>query len=128
MQLDHATIVTDQLDSTCRFLAEVVGLTRGARPPFAVDGGWFYAAGRPVIHVVRATVAATAARSVPRIDHVALRIEDRDEWHALVERLDHRGIGYQLSEVPLSNELQLFVALAPGVAFEFVTALGPAAH
>jgi len=32
-------------------------------------------------------------------------------------------VPYQLAEVPLIQELQLFVALAPGVVIELVTAL-----
>jgi catechol 2,3-dioxygenase-like lactoylglutathione lyase family enzyme len=128
MRLDHATIVTDDLDGVCRFFAEVAGLTRGPRPPFAVDGGWFYADGRPVIHVVRATQPAMPGRGVPRIDHVALRVDGRDAWAALIARVQRHGLPHQVARVPLSGELQLFVPLAPGVMVEFVTALqeGPA--
>ncbi|MEK6420265.1 MAG: VOC family protein [Burkholderia gladioli] len=122
MRLDHATIVTDDLDGVCRFFAEVAGLTRGPRPPFAVDGGWFYAEGRPVIHVVRATQPAPAARGVPRIDHVALRVDDHDAWAALGARIERHGLPHQMAHVPLSGELQMFVALAPGVTVEFVMA------
>lgn len=123
MRLDHATIVTDDLDGVCRFFAEVAGLTRGPRPPFAVDGGWFYAEGRPAIHVVRATQPAMAGRGVPRIDHVALRVDDGDAWAALIARVQRHGLPHQVARVPLSGELQLFVPLAPGVTVEFVTAL-----
>jgi hypothetical protein len=31
------------------------------------------------------------------------------------------GVPYELSEVPLTGECQLFVAMAPGVVIEFVT-------
>ncbi|KAF1029630.1 MAG: hypothetical protein GAK40_00397 [Burkholderia plantarii] len=127
MRLDHATIVTDDLDGVCRFLRDVAGLVRGPRPPFAVDGGWFYAEGRAVIHVVRATQPAMQpamlGRTVPRIDHVALRVDDRLAWDALLERVRRHAIRHQLSAVPLSNELQLFVPLAPGVTIEFVMAI-----
>jgi len=59
----------------------------------------------------------------PRIDHVAFRVASGVEWHALVERLAAHRVPYQLAEVPASAEVQLFVALAPGVAVEFVTSL-----
>jgi hypothetical protein len=59
----------------------------------------------------------------PRIDHIAFRIESAVEWQALLDRLRAADVGYQLAEVPLSAERQLFVALAPGVVVEFVTAL-----
>jgi catechol 2,3-dioxygenase-like lactoylglutathione lyase family enzyme len=122
MHLDHATIVTADLDTTRRFFVDVVGLADGTRPPFGIRGHWLYASGRPVIHLVEATVPAPAGRVAPRIDHIALRIESPAEWQALLDRLRAAGVGYQLADVPLAGELQLFVALAPGVVVEFVTA------
>jgi catechol 2,3-dioxygenase-like lactoylglutathione lyase family enzyme len=123
MNLDHAAIVTADLDAAHRFFVDVVGLVDGARPPFGVRGYWLYAAGRPVVHLVDATVPAYAGRAAPRIDHIAFRIESAAEWQALLDRLRAADVGYQLAEVPLSAERQLFVALAPGVVVEFVTAL-----
>lgn len=127
MQLDHATIVTADLDAARRFFVDVVGLTQGARPPFSIDGYWLYANGRPLVHLIDATVAAQVGRVAPRIDHIAFRLESADEWQALSQRLRATDTPYQLAEVPQMGpqqaELQLFVALAPGVVIEFVTAL-----
>ena len=128
MHLDHATIVTAELDTARRFFVDVVGLVDGVRPPFGIRGHWLYAAGRPVVHLVDATVPARAGRAAPRIDHIAFRIETTAEWQALLGRLHAAGVGYQLAEVPLAAELQLFVALAPGVVVEFVTAWRLAHH
>ncbi|MFM0046246.1 VOC family protein [Paraburkholderia sediminicola] len=126
MQLDHATIVTADLDTARRFFVDVVGLAQGARPPFSIDGYWLYANGRPVIHLIDATVPAIAGRAAPRIDHIAFRLESADEWQALLQRLHAADMPYQRAEVPQMGaqqaELQLFVALAPGVVIEFVTA------
>jgi catechol 2,3-dioxygenase-like lactoylglutathione lyase family enzyme len=126
MQLDHATIVTPDLDRARRFLVEVAGLEDGPRPPFRIGGHWLYAGGRPVIHLVEATRVALAAGrpslTAPRIDHVALRIDDGAQWQALLARLAKSGTAYQLAEVPLASEVQLFVELAPAVVIEFVTA------
>ncbi|MEA3083115.1 MAG: hypothetical protein QOC89_812 [Paraburkholderia sp.] len=127
MQLDHATIVTAELDTARRFFVDVAGLTQGARPPFSVDGYWLYANGRPLIHLIGATVPAVAGRAAPRIDHIAFRLDSADEWRALLQRLHAADTPYQLAQVPPMGpqqaELQLFVALAPGVVIEFVTAL-----
>jgi catechol 2,3-dioxygenase-like lactoylglutathione lyase family enzyme len=132
MQLDHATIVTPDLDRVRRFLVEVAGLEGGARPPFRIGGHWLYAGGRPVIHLVQAPRVALAAGRpslmAPRIDHIALRIDDGDEWQALLARLATSGTAYQLAAVPLAVEVQLFVELAPAVVIEFVrhvSAYGP---
>lgn len=123
MHFDHATIVTSDIDGIRRFFNEVVGLDTGPRPPFSVDGYWLYLDNRPVIHVTRATRPAQLGPTAPRIDHIAFRINTHCEWGALIERLTRWHIPYSLSEVPLSNELQLFVSIAPGVAVEFVTTL-----
>ncbi|MGH8780951.1 VOC family protein [Paraburkholderia sp.] len=129
MHLDHATVVTPDLERARRFFVDVVGLAEGARPPFGIGGYWLYAGGRPVIHLVNATVpGSSAGRPAPRIDHIAFRIDGLDEWQALLARLDAAQTVYQLAEVPLADELQLFVALAPGVVIEFVTARRHAHH
>lgn len=122
MQLDHATIVTDDIEGVRRFFDDVAGLDTGPRPPFGVDGFWLYLNRRPAIHITQATVAGSTGLRVPRIDHIALRIEDQQEWSALVERLRAHRVQYQLAVVPLSNEQQLFVSIAPGVHIEFVMA------
>jgi catechol 2,3-dioxygenase-like lactoylglutathione lyase family enzyme len=128
MHLDHATIVTPDLDAARRFFVDIVGLTDGARPPFRVDGAWLYADGRAVIHLVDATAPVgvrgepAPGRAAPRIDHIAFRVDSGDAWRALVARMDAAGVGYQRADVPLTHEVQLFVALAPGVVIEFVTA------
>ncbi len=127
MQLDHATIVTADLDTARRFFVDVAGLTQGARPPFSIDGYWLYANGRPLIHLIDATVPAVAGRTAPRIDHIAFRLESAAEWQALLGRLHAHGVDYQTARVPQMGpqeaQAQLFAALAPGVVIEFVTAL-----
>jgi catechol 2,3-dioxygenase-like lactoylglutathione lyase family enzyme len=127
MQLDHATIVTADLDFARRFFVDVAGLAQGARPPFSVDGYWLYANGRPLIHLIDATVPAVTGRTAPRIDHIAFRLESAAEWRALLGRLHAHGVDYQTAYVPQMGpqeaQAQLFVALAPGVVVEFVTAL-----
>lgn len=121
MHIDHATIVTPDLDAARRFFVDVVGLTDGARPPFGVAGHWLYAGGRPVIHLVDSTLPGHTGRVTPRIDHIAFRLDGADEWEALHARLE-------TADVPLSGEVQLFVALGAGVVVEFVTAARHAAH
>lgn len=127
MQLDHATIVTADLDTARRFFVDVVGLTQGPRPPFSVGGYWLYANGRAVIHLVEATVPGNSSRAAPRIDHIAFRLESAAEWQALLARLRASGVVYRTAQVPpmapQKAAMQIFVALAPGVVVEFVTAL-----
>lgn len=120
MKLDHATIVTGELETARRFLCSVAGLSEGPRPAFDVSGRWFYTNGQPAVHVIEAADRPAATRTPARIDHLALRIDDATEWAALIELIRAAEVSYEFAEVPLTNERQLFVALAPGVVIEFV--------
>jgi catechol 2,3-dioxygenase-like lactoylglutathione lyase family enzyme len=121
MKLDHATIVTADLEAARSFLCSIVGLSEGPRPPFGIDGHWLYADGQPAVHLIEAPDATSARQTSPRIDHVGLRVNTAHEWSALLERMRLSGVPYHLSEVPLMGERQLFVAMAPGIVIELVT-------
>lgn len=101
-------------------------MTSGSRPPFGVDGYWLYLGDQAVVHLIdnpAGLAPASASRATTRIDHVALRVESPAEWRALHGRLRENGVPFSEAEVPVSGERQLFVALAPNVVIEFVTAL-----
>ncbi|MDB5986046.1 MAG: hypothetical protein JWR16_1099 [Nevskia sp.] len=121
MKLDHATIVTDDLEAARHFLCAVVGLSEGPRPPFGASGHWLYADGEPVIHLIGRAPVSSSLPSSTRIDHIGLRIHSAQEWSALLERMQGCGIPYEISEVPLTGERQLFLAMAPGVVIELVS-------
>ena len=125
MKLDHVTIVTGDLEAARSFLCSIVGLREGPRPPFGVGGYWLYADGQPVIHLIEAGSALSTRPASPRIDHVGLRVKSAQEWEALLERMRLSGVSHELSEVPLTGERQLFVAMAPGVVIELVTERQP---
>lgn len=121
MKLDHATIVTGDLEAARSFLCSIVGLSEGPRPPFSIGGHWLYAEGQPAVHLIEAPDATSARQASPRIDHIALRVNTAHEWSALLERMRLSRVPYELSEVPLTGERQLFVAMAPGIVIELVT-------
>src|SRR5882757_4412177 len=121
MKLDHATIVTENLEVARRLLCNVVGLKEGPRPPFGSNGHWLYADGQPVIHLIERAATPSAQPASTRIDHVGLRVASTQEWSGLLKRLRSCGIPFELSEVPQTGERQLFLAVAPGVVIELVT-------
>ncbi|WP_397452831.1 VOC family protein [Pseudomonas sp. NA-150] len=120
MHLDHANIVTSDLDMIVRFFTDVLGFTTGPRPNFRTPGHWLYSEGRPLIHLSQATGGLPTASVSPRIDHIALRIANLDEWSALLDRLKAHGIEYQLSAPNDGSDLQLWVSPAAGVTIEFI--------
>ena len=127
MRLDHVTIVASDCAPLRRFFVEIAGMDDGARPAFGVGGHWLYLDGQPALHLIErpaplASSRITIGRAAARIDHLALRIDSASEWRALLRRLRDCGTPYQLSDMRMLREQQLFVALAPDITVEFVIA------
>jgi len=72
-RMDHFTIVTDDVERTREFYAEL-GLTPGARPRFARDGLWLYVGERPLLHVIETSAMPETRRGV--LDHMAFFTSD----------------------------------------------------
>ena len=58
--IDHVTIVVKDLEVSCRFYAEVLGMTPQVRPDFGFPGAWFQA-GNTQIHMNLESPAAGRA-------------------------------------------------------------------
>lgn len=119
MQLDHFTLVSPDIERLRRFFVDVAGLADGPRPAFGIAGHWLYQGEQAVLHLVAGERGATACGAT-RIDHVALRVGSPAAWDALLERLHTSGTPYQAGAIDALGRRQLFVALAPGTAVEFV--------
>ncbi|MFY1667286.1 VOC family protein [Pseudomonas sp. Pseu.R1] len=122
MYLDHANIVTPDLDATVRFFTEVIGLRAGHRPNFRVPGVWLYRDERPLIHLSQATGGSPATWLSSRIDHIALRVADPTEWTALLDRVNASGLDHQIHTPDDGSDFQLWVPLAAGVTVEVIVA------
>ena len=111
--LDHFTIVTADLGAARRFYVEMLGLTEGERPPFAVPGAWLYCGGAPVVHLV----AGGEGNGGPTgaVDHLALHASN---LAATVARLRQFGVDYDLRTVPGLGLRQVFVRDPDGVKIE----------
>jgi catechol-2,3-dioxygenase len=94
------------LDELRTFYCDVVGLKEGARPPFRFFGYWLYAGENPILHLSEARPEENRAGGVVNtFDHVAFTCTGRGEIEATLAR---RGVAYQRSEVPLTQQVQLF--------------------
>ena len=120
IRLDHYNIRVplSQLQALCRFYSDVLGLTVGERPPFRTTGYWLYAGGHPLLHLVAyepGLADAAAPASTGRFNHIALKCSDFD---AVAGRLDAHGVAYQVEEVPLVRQRQIFFTDPAGVNVE----------
>lgn len=127
MQLDHITIVASDCSCLRSFFVDVAGMQEGPRPAFGVGGYWLYLDQRAVVHLierpqVQPAGSITNGAAPARIDHMALRIDSGAEWHKLLQRLRDHQLPYQLSDMRVLQEQQLFVSPAPEVTVEFVIA------
>lgn len=108
--VNHFTILTDDLATTLAFYAEHLDLAPGPRPPFTFPGAWLYprsadpASAAAVLHVVAGRDRKQLIPGV--IDHMAFSASN---LLAAVERLNARGIAYELRRLPGDfNVWQLF--------------------
>ena len=69
--MNHFTVLTDNLDKTLTFYAELLDLHPGARPPFKFPGAWLYARGGndPILHIIAGKPKEQLVKGV--IDHMA---------------------------------------------------------
>jgi catechol 2,3-dioxygenase-like lactoylglutathione lyase family enzyme len=116
LRLDHVNISgPPSLVEECRrFYVEVIGLTEGDRPPFTSRGFWLYAAGQPVVHLTE-RAAGSGMQPAGSFDHYAFVCSGLDEAK---RRLDRSGVPFEVSEVPLTGQVQIFVRDPAGVALE----------
>jgi catechol 2,3-dioxygenase-like lactoylglutathione lyase family enzyme len=119
MNLDHVTLVSNDVEPLHRFFRDVAGLAEGPRPAFGVRGHWLYLNEHPLVHLIEAEVSPQPVEPASRIDHVALRVEGSDEWHSLLQRLRQTDLHFGLGE-GAGGELQLFVEPLPGITIEFI--------
>jgi catechol 2,3-dioxygenase-like lactoylglutathione lyase family enzyme len=118
--IDHATIVTRDLDATRDFFVKAIGLEVGYRPPFRFPGHWLYAGGRPILHLAPLGGDRPADGA---IDHFSFATDDLS---ACMDRLDGAGVAYACQPLPDGQGSQAFCRDPNGVLIEITCRAGPA--
>jgi catechol 2,3-dioxygenase-like lactoylglutathione lyase family enzyme len=125
-QLEHYLVLTDDLEVTCDFYRDALGLREGARPPLGFPGYWLYVGDVPCIHIaewdtyrthsIAAGISVTApAPGTGPLDHIAFNAVDLG---AVKARLAAHKIEYSVNEVPKAGLIQLFLKDPNGVKIE----------
>lgn len=111
------------LDALRDFYRDVLGLTVGARPPFATHGYWLYAGERDVLHLSVARPGQDWQRGdISSFDHAAFRCTDPQGFEHKLQRL---GLEYRRAEVRQTGQLQLFLRDPAGNGVELNFAFAP---
>ncbi|WAT16881.1 VOC family protein [Aurantiacibacter sp. MUD11] len=122
--LDHVNIITDRLDETADWYAEMLNLERRDGPPPLTPqtAQWMFdAEGRAIIHINSVDCVRAYDREVQpgaltgALHHVALRLEGYEDMKA---RLDAKGADYQENLVEAINLRQIFTADPNNVLLE----------
>lgn len=122
--LDHVNIITDDLDGTAQFYAQLLGLERRAAPPPLTPqtATWMFdSEDRGIIHINSLDCTRVYDREVTpgaltgALHHVALKCTGYDEMKA---RLDARGADYQENLVEAIGLQQIFTADPNNVLLE----------
>ena len=119
--LEHALVLTDDLEATRAFYCDVLGFETGERPPLEFPGYWLYLDGVACVHVAeRAAYEAEVDRVGLRraegpVDHLAFAAGD---YEGLVARLRTTGVRAVSNDVPAAGIRQLFLDDPNGVRVE----------
>ncbi|HEX6767331.1 MAG TPA: VOC family protein [Polyangiaceae bacterium] len=103
-EMNHFTVLTDDLERTRAFYEGLLGLREGPRPPLGFPGAWLYAGERPILHVIAGRALPAERRGV--LDHMAFSAKGLAD---VARRLDGAGIAYDLKRQAESRVWQLFV-------------------
>jgi len=124
-RVDHVNIrvAAEEIPALSVFYVDVVGLRVGPRPPFRSPGVWLYAGEDPIVHLSQCRSGETIPPLAERrsaFSHVALDCEGFAETAA---RLERQGIEFRATEVPLTQQRQIFFSDPSGVGIELLFAL-----
>lgn len=123
-RLDHVNIITDALEDTARFYAELLDLEqRDGPPPMKPEHvQWMHdSSGQAILHINHVDFPRVYDRAVEpgaqtgAIHHVALRCSD---FETVKARLDARRADYSVNQVPAIGLTQIFTADPNNVLLE----------
>lgn len=121
--LDHVNIITEDLDGTATFFAEIFGLERRDGPPPlspAMAQWMFDQSGRPIVHLNSVDCPRAYPREVTpgptgALHHVALSCSGFD---AMIAKLEARGLPCQQNAIASIGLRQIFTLDPNGVLLE----------
>lgn len=123
-RLDHVNIITDDLDGTARFYAQLLDLERRDAPPplTPANAQWMHdAQGFAVLHINSTECPRAFDRAVApgaetgAIHHVALRCIG---LATLLDRIEAMGLAHQVNHIAAIGLRQVFVADPNNVLLE----------
>ena len=125
--LDHFLVQTEDIDKTCAFYQDVLGMTPGPTPNFRFKVAWMYIGDDPVVHITtggkdvsdnrKAYLGqqSTETEGTGVLDHVAFRATGLT---AMIRHLTELEIDFDQRQVDNQGLYQLFLFDPNGVKVE----------
>jgi catechol-2,3-dioxygenase len=108
------------------FYCDVVGLIEGPRPTFRSSGYWLYSGEQPLLHLTEAgSDEGQRVGGASTFDHAAFSCKGREQYE---QRLTALGIGYQVSVIPQTSQVQLFFSEPPAMVSSSISASPTNSH
>ena len=85
LELNHVAIHVSDVEKSCDFYANVLGLERLPRPAFDFPGAWFRLGSAQELHIIEGRTESVDSRY--RGNHFALRTQDLEPWREHLEKL-----------------------------------------
>jgi catechol 2,3-dioxygenase-like lactoylglutathione lyase family enzyme len=112
-EMNHFTVLSDDLGRTLAFYVELLGLREGPRPALGFPGAWLYAGERPVLQVIAGRSLPSERRGV--LDHMAFSATN---LVGVAARLRAAGVEYDLKRQAETRVWQMFVLDPSGARVE----------
>ena len=125
-RFDHINILTGDIDGMRDFLARVLGVVPGWRPPFRSPGYWLYNGDQAIFHISDARnheqthvedIGAVETGAKGAVDHLAFRCKG---YREMTERLRLLGLAFHEADLPYANDRQVFVDGPDNVTLELI--------
>lgn len=114
--LQHINIRCADAERSRAFYTDIMGLSVGARPPFASVGYWLYQGEEPIVHLVQKPAGETVkGPGTGNLDHIAFSGRD---LAAFRNTLASAGVAFEERLVPRENVTQVFVTDPEGIRLE----------
>lgn len=116
LELNHVAIHVGDVERSCAFYRDVLGLAPLARPAFTFPGAWFRLGTHQELHIIGDRTEPV--HSGNRGNHFALRVDDLAAWEARFQTLNFE---YRPRQRRPDGALQIFVRDPDGHAIELFT-------
>jgi len=105
--LHHITVRTDDLEATCEFYRDILGLKVGFRLDLDFPGFWLYCGDVPVVHLVprQNAIGGGPSPDTGPFDHFAFLASD---FQGVKSTLDNKAIKYRETHIARPPIDQLF--------------------